>query len=78
MAVAQRLLHAIASSQVIDRLHWFPLAWQTNLHRPIDMPFSVTDDTGDPPEGLELLQSPFGDPVNQFAVGVVERDVVLH
>jgi hypothetical protein len=42
------------------------------------MPFSVTDDTGDPPEGLELLQSPFGDPVNQFAVGVVERDVVLH
>jgi hypothetical protein len=78
VAVAQTLLEAVPGSRVIGWLRRLAFAGQSNLHRSIDVPLPVTDDTGDPPKGLELLQSPFGDPINQFAVGVVKCDSILH
>jgi hypothetical protein len=78
VAVAQTLLEAIPGSRVIGWPRRLSFARQANLHRSIDVPFSVADDTSYPPKSLELLQSPFGDPINQFAVGVVKRDLILH
>jgi hypothetical protein len=72
------LLDAVPGSQVVGCLRRLAFARQTNLDGTIDVPFSVTNDASDPPQGLELLQSPFTDPINQFAVSVVERDVILH
>jgi hypothetical protein len=72
------LLEAVPGSRVVGWLRRLALAGQANSDGPVDVALPVADDTSYPPKGLELLQSPFGDPINQFAVSVVKCDLILH
>lgn len=78
MPIAQHLPGAVPSPLIIGWPGWAALARESDPDGPVDVAFAMLDDPGDPSEGLEFLQLPLADPVDQFSVGIVERDLVLH